>query len=307
MLNLEDYLFSSQEFYNPTEIDTNTLAFPTKLNGYKSYRYRDNIRSSHLISPIDMIFDNNEVAPLDASLRALPESSSSSSNDTELVNQLQYYNSEDCNSSVTSKTSQGSTNTLNIFDYPQVEPQSPFHTDDLTRSGSKESAYVKQPRQSRYNTTKEVLRSYSKRNDKINKSDLGIQDNIESNHTKRQRQKKVSDSRLSAHGLAEVLQLDSPEEALEREKNILDIFENELHYPLGYKTWVRDTKKEERMELMHELYNRVNCKYPHYNYNISILETIIRRATYYMMQSRLRRERRAKIKNVKDKRTVELV
>ncbi|KAG0670528.1 hypothetical protein C6P45_002270 [Maudiozyma exigua] len=107
--------------------------------------------------------------------------------------------------------------------------------------------------------------------------------------------KKVSDSRLSAQGLAQVLHLDSPEEALQREKYILQIFEEDLHYPLGYKTWIRDTEKEERTELINELYDRVKGRYP--DYNQEILETIIRRATYYMMQSRLRRERRAKNKS----------
>ncbi|CCF59529.1 hypothetical protein KAFR_0H01190 [Kazachstania africana CBS 2517] len=108
--------------------------------------------------------------------------------------------------------------------------------------------------------------------------------------------KKVSDSRLSAQGLAEVLKLDTPQEALKRERYILDIFQNELHYPLGYKTWIRDTDKVERAELIEKLYDRVKSKYPEYDHNI--LETIIRRATYYMMQSRLRRERRAKVKSV---------
>ncbi|QLL32889.1 hypothetical protein HG536_0D04110 [Torulaspora globosa] len=109
--------------------------------------------------------------------------------------------------------------------------------------------------------------------------------------------KKVSDSRLSAQGLAKVLKLDSPEEALKRERYILDIFENELHYPLGYKTWVRDTFKDYRVKLIDQLHERVKHKYPEYDH--AVLETIIRRATYYMMQSRLRRERRARAKGVK--------
>lgn len=107
--------------------------------------------------------------------------------------------------------------------------------------------------------------------------------------------KKVSDSRLSAQGLAKVLNLSSPEEALKRERFILNIFEHDLNYPLGYKTWIRDTTKEYRTKLIEELYQRVQKTYPEYNH--SVLETIIRRATYYMMQSRLRRERRAKTKD----------
>ncbi|QLQ79767.1 hypothetical protein HG537_0C04160 [Torulaspora globosa] len=109
--------------------------------------------------------------------------------------------------------------------------------------------------------------------------------------------KKVSDSRLSAQGLAKVLKLDSPEEALKRERYILDIFEHELHYPLGYKTWVRDTFKDYRVKLIDQLHERVKHKYPEYDH--AVLETIIRRATYYMMQSRLRRERRARAKCMK--------
>ncbi|SCU93507.1 LAFA_0F16776g1_1 [Lachancea sp. 'fantastica'] len=110
--------------------------------------------------------------------------------------------------------------------------------------------------------------------------------------------RRVSDSRLSAQGLAEVLNLNSAEEALRRERFILNIFERELHYPLGYKTWVRDTSKEYRTQLLDQLHRRVIQTYP--EYDKSVLETIIRRATYYMMQSRLRRERRARAKQKRD-------
>ncbi|CAG99595.1 uncharacterized protein KLLA0_E12409g [Kluyveromyces lactis] len=113
--------------------------------------------------------------------------------------------------------------------------------------------------------------------------------------------KKVSDSRLSARGLAEVLNLSSPAEALYREKFILDIFEKELHYPLGYKTWVRGTTKEYRTRILYQLHQRVKTRYP--EYDEKVLEIIIRRATYYMMQSRLRRERRARAKANKSKST----
>ncbi|CCK71510.1 uncharacterized protein KNAG_0H00950 [Huiozyma naganishii CBS 8797] len=106
--------------------------------------------------------------------------------------------------------------------------------------------------------------------------------------------KRVSDSRLSAVGLAKVLKLNSSEEALQREGVILDIFRNELHYPLGYKTWIRDTTLEERNALIAQLHERVHVHYP--EYDKAILETVIRRATYSMMQSRLRRERQKKMR-----------
>lgn len=143
-------------------------------------------------------------------------------------------------------------------------------TEAVAEGDADVSAYVKQPRQGRYSGSSSP------------------------------RGKRVSDSRLSAQGLAEVLQLDSPDEALRRERYILDIFETELHYPLGYKTWVRDTSRDYRIKLIDQLYDRVKERYP--EYDRCVLETIIRRATYYMMQSRLRRERRARAKG---KRVVE--
>ncbi|SCU84562.1 LADA_0D02410g1_1 [Lachancea dasiensis] len=125
-------------------------------------------------------------------------------------------------------------------------------------------------------------------------TNMGNVGSINNNNNNR----KVSDSRLSAQGLAEVLNLNSAGEALRRERFILDIFERELHYPLGYKTWVRDTSKEYRTRLLDQLHRRVIQTYP--EYDKPVLETIIRRATYYMMQSRLRRERRARAKMSRD-------
>ncbi|EDO14563.1 hypothetical protein Kpol_292p5 [Vanderwaltozyma polyspora DSM 70294] len=180
--------------------------------------------------------------------------------------------------------------------YPETVTTSTYNSDGTTANenysnNNGQFNYVKQPRQARYNnagTTSHHPRKSKRRSNAGAEDDDGDSINGLS--------KKVSDSRLSAHGLADVLQLDSPEEALKRERHILDIFENELHYPLGYKTWVRDTTKEYREELILKLHARVRERYPHYEYSCSTLETIIRRATYYMMQSRLRRERRAKAK-----------
>ncbi|KAL6942160.1 hypothetical protein ACO0QE_003326 [Hanseniaspora vineae] len=106
--------------------------------------------------------------------------------------------------------------------------------------------------------------------------------------------KKISDSRLSAEALARVLNLQSADEAREIEKFVLECLSQRCGFPLGYKTWVRDTTKTEREVILNKLYLMVKPQYP--QYSIEILEKIIRRATYYMMQSRLRRERRAKVK-----------
>ncbi|CCH45795.1 Autophagy-related protein [Wickerhamomyces ciferrii] len=106
--------------------------------------------------------------------------------------------------------------------------------------------------------------------------------------------KKNLDSRLSLQKLGEILQTSSLDETIKIEQFILKIFQDELGFPLGYKTWIRDTNEEYRRFLIEELYNRVNPKYPSMTKNL--LETVVKRATYSMMQGRLRKERRAAIK-----------
>lgn len=187
-------------------------------------------------------------------------------------------------------TSISSSTSLLISEYP---PQ-------LTNDTSPVTNYVKQPRQGRCSSFKKLSALPSDTNVETISSTTSLVPSSagpSSSSTSSEQNKRVSDSRLSAQGLAQVLNLNSPEEALKRERYILDIFENDLHYPLGYKTWVRDTSKEYRVKLIQELHDRVKERYPEYDH--SVLETIIRRATYYMMQSRLRRERRAKAKGVK--------
>ncbi|ANZ73253.1 BA75_01398T0 [Komagataella pastoris] len=105
--------------------------------------------------------------------------------------------------------------------------------------------------------------------------------------------KKISDSRLSLPELSKILNLaNNQKEASIREKNILNILQTTLGFPLGLKTWIRDTSSQERDALIDQLYINVQQNY-NYGYSKEILEIIIRRASYYMMQGRLRRERRA--------------
>lgn len=104
--------------------------------------------------------------------------------------------------------------------------------------------------------------------------------------------KRVSDSRMSLVQLAIVLGLgENTVEASKREKQILSILKDELDFPLGRKTWIRDTPAEERDQLMDALLVRVEQKY-HYGYDRDSLGVVVRRASYYLMQGRLRRERR---------------
>ncbi|GMM44943.1 hypothetical protein DAPK24_015180 [Pichia kluyveri] len=111
--------------------------------------------------------------------------------------------------------------------------------------------------------------------------------------------KKISDSRLSLAQLSIVLNLKgNDEETAKREKNILEILKNDLNFPIGEKTWIRDTPLIEREKIINKLTDLVELKF-NYGYNKKILSIIVRRASYYMMQGRLRRERRLKRKKAK--------
>lgn len=104
--------------------------------------------------------------------------------------------------------------------------------------------------------------------------------------------KKISDSRLSLAQLSIVLNLEGKDdETARREKNILKILKTDLNFPIGEKTWIRDTPVEERERLLDSLTSKVEEIY-HYGYSKKTLSIIVRRASYYMMQGRLRRERR---------------
>lgn len=105
------------------------------------------------------------------------------------------------------------------------------------------------------------------------------------------------DSRLSLVRLGEVLNTSSLAETIEIEKFVLDIFENTLGFPMGRRTWIRDTSDEYREKMLNALHELVAPTYP--KMTRSLLETVIKRATYSMMQGRLRKERRAASKQAK--------
>ncbi|CCH62269.1 hypothetical protein TBLA_0G03320 [Henningerozyma blattae CBS 6284] len=113
----------------------------------------------------------------------------------------------------------------------------------------------------------------------------GIEDHDSTKHD-------VAKSRLSINKLTELLNLKNKEETILIEKKLICILREELKFPIGEKTWIKDTSKEYRTELIHQLYERVTDEYP--NLSIELIDTIIRRAGYSMMQTRLRRERRAR-------------
>ncbi|ODV88221.1 hypothetical protein CANARDRAFT_26373 [[Candida] arabinofermentans NRRL YB-2248] len=117
---------------------------------------------------------------------------------------------------------------------------------------------------------------------------------------KRDKIKKISDSRLSLAQLSHVLHLSTDlQETAKREKQILSILRNDLGFPLGEKTWIRDTPSKERELLVERLWRRVE-EVHQYGYSRETLSIIIRRASYYLMQGRLRRERRMEKKKAGD-------
>lgn len=120
---------------------------------------------------------------------------------------------------------------------------------------------------------------------------ISISSNSSSSSCQNSQSKKNLDSRLSLQKLGDILNTSSLDETIKIEKFILDIFQNELGFPLGYKTWIRDTNEEFRKYLLNELHIRVIKVYP--ELTKPLLETVIKRATYSMMQGRLRKERRA--------------
>lgn len=98
--------------------------------------------------------------------------------------------------------------------------------------------------------------------------------------------------RLNIEQLAVILGLEDYDIELtkEIELNILEIFTTYCKFNLGYQTWIRDTSKLVRSNLINQLYLLTYYFYP--EINKSQLEAIVKKGCYNLMQSRLRRGRR---------------
>ena len=103
-------------------------------------------------------------------------------------------------------------------------------------------------------------------------------------------------SRLNIYELSKILDLHRYSIGLTKliELNVLEMFGNYCDFQLGYQTWIRDTDKEKRRALIQQLYSYTSTFYP--EIDSFKLEVIIRRGSYSLMQTRLRRERRLKKK-----------
>lgn len=99
-------------------------------------------------------------------------------------------------------------------------------------------------------------------------------------------------SRINIKELSQILELHDYHINLTRdlELSILKIFQTSCKFELGYKTWIRDTNKMERQDLINKLHSLTQHWYP--ELTKFKLEVIIRRGSYSIMQRRLRRERR---------------
>lgn len=99
-------------------------------------------------------------------------------------------------------------------------------------------------------------------------------------------------SRINIRELSQILELDNFDITLTQdlEYNVLNVFRHYCNFRLGYKTWIRDTTKAERNELISRLHSYISTWYP--ELTKFKLEVIIRRGSYSLMQRRLRKERR---------------
>lgn len=103
--------------------------------------------------------------------------------------------------------------------------------------------------------------------------------------------RKQSESRLSLPNLYERMGLSHNHQlAREREQRVLGILQRE-GFNLGERTWIRDTSDAERKRIMDTIWRET---YPEFGYGHDLLEVIVRRGSYYLMQGRLRRIRRGK-------------
>lgn len=103
--------------------------------------------------------------------------------------------------------------------------------------------------------------------------------------------RKQSESRIALPELYKRMGLgDNHDEARVREQRILNILRRE-GFQLGEQTWIRDTTEQERKRIIDTIVNETR---PDYGYPRELIEVVVRRGSYYLMQGRLRRIRRGK-------------
>lgn len=150
-------------------------------------------------------------------------------------------------------------------------------------------------------TQKKITKRPKKYKTKNNTEDQGQDQNIvKLKKVYNTKGKSISDSRLSTESLRQSFQLSSATAANKLEEYIEKLLVEHCNFQLGYRTWVRDTEKDEREEILKVLEFQLNRNLD-YLYEITgidkklekrSIETIVRKCTYAKQQSRLRKERR---------------
>lgn len=103
--------------------------------------------------------------------------------------------------------------------------------------------------------------------------------------------RKQSESRISLPELYQRMGLGHDHDtARSREQRILGILRAE-GFQLGERTWIRDTSEKERRRMIDEIHRQT---FADYQYSKELIEVIVRRGSYYLMQGRLRRIRRGR-------------
>uniref|UniRef100_A0A060THW9 ARAD1D34650p n=1 Tax=Blastobotrys adeninivorans TaxID=409370 RepID=A0A060THW9_BLAAD len=103
-------------------------------------------------------------------------------------------------------------------------------------------------------------------------------------------ERRKSESRISLPELYERMGLKHDhKEASKREQRVLSLLKSQ-GFRLGEQTWIRDTSEADRRAIIDYIHSQT---YQEYGYSKQLIEVIIRRGSYYLMQGRLRRIRRA--------------
>lgn len=131
----------------------------------------------------------------------------------------------------------------------------------------------------------------------LSQSESQVDQQSQSSRPSSSKSRSSLDSRLSLKRLGQVLGSASIEETAEMERNILEVFEHVIGFPLGHRTWIRDTTEQYRNQTLEELLSHIRPLYPRLTRDH--LETVVKRATYSVMQGRLRKERRAAAKQAR--------
>lgn len=125
---------------------------------------------------------------------------------------------------------------------------------------------------------------------KLNKKDESV-NLLNDNSTDSETSNNKFSSRLSLVGLSKILNINDLNLVKKIEEVVINKLKNELNFPIGEKNWVKDINKSDRKLLIEKLFELIKDEYP--MLNLKLTDIIVRRNSYSMMQTRLRRERRA--------------